>query len=264
VIDDDAAVRDLLSGLLEREGYGVVTASGGAAGFDLAREVRPDAITLDVIMPGMDGWMVLSRLKADPVLQEIPVLLVTILDQGGAGFALGASEFITKPVDSQRLLQVISPHLRGTPSRVLLVDDDPAARALIRRVLQARGVEVDEAENGAIALERLATRKPQLILLDLAMPVMDGFQFLKCCRVSPNGHDVPIIVVTSRDLSSEDRARLDQAALQVVTREGPCSKLIENVRAIIAARPINELQAARAGGVTSAPLHDYPSRQTAN
>jgi signal transduction histidine kinase/CheY-like chemotaxis protein len=259
VIDDDVAVRGLLSRLLEHEGYRVVTASGGAAGFDLAREVRPDAITLDVIMPGMDGWMVLSRLKADPVLQEIPVLLVTILDQGGAGFALGASEFITKPVESQRLLQVISPHLRGTPSRVLLVDDDPAARALIRRVLQARGMEVDEAENGAIALERLATRKPQLILLDLAMPVMDGFQFLKCCRVSPNGHDVPIIVVTSRDLSSEDRARLDQAALQVVTREGPCSKLIENVRAIIAARPINELQTAQAGGVISAPPHDYLS-----
>ena len=187
-------------------------------------------------MPGMDGWTVLSELKADPVLQDIPVLLVTMLDEGGAGFALGASDFITKPVDSRRLLEVLSRHVRSTPSRVLVVDDDPAARALIRRCLQAEGVEVDEAENGAIALERLATHKPQLILLDLAMPVMDGFQFLKHCRASPNGHDVPIIVVTGRDLSPEDRARLDRAALQVVTKEGPCSKIIENVRAMTAAR----------------------------
>ena len=245
IIDDDPAARDLLSRILGREGYRVVTASGGAAGLELAREVRPDAITLDVIMPGMDGWTVLSRLKADPALQAIPVLLVTILDEGGAGFALGASDLITKPVDSQRLLQVLSRHVRNKSSRVLVVDNDPAARALIRRRLEAEGVEMDEAENGVIALERLATHKPQLILVDLSMPVIDGFQFLEQCRASPLGQDVPIIVVTGRDLSAADRARLDRATLQVVTRGGlDYSTLVENIKAMTAARSNRALQAS--------------------
>jgi signal transduction histidine kinase/CheY-like chemotaxis protein len=250
VIDDDADSRDLLSRILERDGYRVVTASGGASGLELAREVRPDAITLDVIMPDIEGWTVLSRLKADPVLQGIPVLLVTIVDDGGAGFALGASNFIRKPVDPQRLLAAVSGDVRHNPRRVLVVDDDVAARAVIRRDLKAEEVEIDEAENGAIALEYLATHKPEFILLDLAMPVMNGVQFLKRCWGSRNGQDVPIIVVTGQNLSLEDRAYFAQAAAQAVTNGGPdYSTLIEKVRAAGAVRPESRTVglAARAG-----------------
>jgi signal transduction histidine kinase/ActR/RegA family two-component response regulator len=127
VIDDDAASRDLLTRILERDGYRVLVASSGTAGLELAEKARPDAITLDVIMPGMDGWTVLSRLKADPSLRAIPVLLITIVDKGVSAMAMGASNFISKPVDPQKLLAIVSGHVRERGRRVLMVDDDPAA-----------------------------------------------------------------------------------------------------------------------------------------
>ncbi|MDP6346250.1 MAG: response regulator, partial [Alphaproteobacteria bacterium] len=171
VVDDDPVARDLLSRHLGRGGYRVETAADGPEALRLARQLSPDAITLDILMPQMDGWAVLGALKEDPALENIPVTVLSILDDRRIGFSLGASDYMTKPIDREKLLEVIG---RLCPdvaeARVLVVEDDPPTRELVRRSLTNRGWSVDEAENGLIALDRLAEAVPDLILLDLMMP----------------------------------------------------------------------------------------------
>jgi signal transduction histidine kinase/CheY-like chemotaxis protein len=159
VIDDDPATRDLLGRFLQAEGFQVVTAANGEDGLRLAREQRPVAITLDVLMPGLDGWSVLSTLKADPELAEIPVVVVSILDDRGLGYALGAADYLTKPIDRDRLLAILR-RLRpdGPSSAVLVVEDDPATRDLLRRTLEREGWPVDEAPDGRVGLDRVAAQ----------------------------------------------------------------------------------------------------------
>src|SRR5262249_34080481 len=158
VIDDDPAVRDLMQRFLGKEGYRAVPAANGEEGLRLAREMTPDAITLDVMMPGMDGWAVLTALKSDPALADIPVIMLTIVDDRNLGYALGATDFLTKPIDRERLLSVLERYRREAP--VLVVDDDPAIRELLRRTLKAAGYTVVEAENGRVALDRLRDAAP--------------------------------------------------------------------------------------------------------
>ncbi|MGH7416639.1 MAG: response regulator, partial [Candidatus Rokuibacteriota bacterium] len=165
VIDDEAAVRDLMQRFLIKEGFRVVTAPGGEEGLRRARELRPDAITLDVMMPGMDGWAVLSALKADPEVADIPVIMLTIVDDKNLGYALGASDYLSKPIDRERLVTVLKQHRRDRP--VLVVDDDAGLRQLLRRMLEPEGYAVVEAENGRAALERLRDVSPSVVLLDL-------------------------------------------------------------------------------------------------
>jgi CheY-like chemotaxis protein len=191
VIDDDPAARDLLRRTLEKEGYGVVLAASGEEGLRLARsQPPPAAITLDVIMPGMDGWQVLAALKADPATAAIPVVVITMLDNTNVGFTLGAAGFMTKPVDRDRLASVLRQQTTLTTGPVLVVDDDPAARELVRRQLQGGGWEVAEAENGRVALERIAERRPALILLDLVMPVLDGFAVVAELQAREDWRDI--------------------------------------------------------------------------
>ncbi len=158
VIDDEPAVRDLMQRFLGKEGFRVVAAAGGEEGLRWARELRPDAITLDVMMPGMDGWAVLAALKADPEVADIPVIMLTIVDDRNLGYALGASDYLTKPIDRERLVTVLKQHRRDRP--VLVVDDDAEVRQLLRRMLESEGYAVVEAENGRVALERLRDGSP--------------------------------------------------------------------------------------------------------
>ncbi|MFQ5954860.1 MAG: response regulator [Kiloniellales bacterium] len=210
VIDDDPVVRDLLQRHLGRSGYRVETAAGGEEGLRLAREMRPDAITLDVLMPEMDGWAVLSALKNDPGLGEIPVIMLTIVDQRSIGFSLGASDYLNKPVDRDQLLAVLHKHCPAkTPRRVLLVEDDAPTREAIRRVLERHDWIVAEAENGLVGLERLADAVPDIILLDLMMPEMDGFEFVSKLRESDEWQSIPVVVVTAKTLTAEDRRQLN-------------------------------------------------------
>jgi CheY-like chemotaxis protein/anti-sigma regulatory factor (Ser/Thr protein kinase) len=220
VIDDDPAARDLIQRALAREGFAVHVAASGPEGIALARRLRPTAITLDVMMPGMDGWAVLAALKADPELAAIPVVMVTIVDtERERGFALGAVDYLTKPVEWKRLLAVVR-GLRdaGQPGPVLVVDDDPAIREMVRRGLEREGIPVVEAEHGRAALSRLAAPRPALILLDLMMPEMDGFEFLETLRGLPEFAAIPVVVLTSRDLTPEDRARLDGRVERIVAK----------------------------------------------
>jgi GAF domain-containing protein/CheY-like chemotaxis protein len=207
VIDDEPAVRDLMQRFLTKEGFRVVPAAGGEDGLRLARELRPDAITLDVMMPGMDGWAVLAALKADPTVADIPVIMLTIVDDRNLGYALGASDYLTKPIDRERLVSVLTKYRRDLP--VLVVDDDAALRQLLRRMLEPEGYTVVEAENGRVALERLRTTSPSVILLDLMMPEMDGFEFVTEFRRHEAWRAIPVVVITARDLSREDHERLN-------------------------------------------------------
>jgi len=210
VIDDDPTIQELVRRHLAKEGFRVRAASDGEAGLQLARELHPVAITLDVMMPGMDGWTVLQKLKAEPELANIPVIMLTIVADKSMGYALGASDYITKPVERSRLISVLRKY-RPNQSlcRVLLVEDEPTTREMVRRTLEKENWVVTEAENGQIALERVAEQLPDLILLDLMMPEMDGFKFVSELRRNSAWRSIPIVVVTAMDLTQEDRMRLE-------------------------------------------------------
>src|SRR5690606_1804740 len=177
-VDDDPAALRLLHKALVREGYNVIEARTGKQALEQARAHRPAAITLDVLMPHMDGWSVLSALKADPELRDIPVIMITVLKERGLAFSLGASDFMTKPVDRAALKSMLQRYVPcGTQAPVLLVEDDPASREATRRVITRLGLNIEECENGREALSWLERHpSPALILLDLMMPVMDGFE----------------------------------------------------------------------------------------
>jgi len=219
VIDDDPAVRNLMRRFLSKEGFRVEEAPAGDVGLRMAREVRPDVITLDVMMPGLDGWSVLTALKADPSLAGIPVVMLTILDDRSVGFQLGASEYLTKPIDRPLLVSVLRRYRRGAGERpVLIVEDDSAARAILRRTLEQEGWRVSEAANGRVALEELEQSVPDLVLLDLMMPEMDGFEFLEAMRRVEPWQGVPVVVVTAKELTDADRERLNGGVARVVQK----------------------------------------------
>jgi CheY-like chemotaxis protein len=221
VVDDDPAALDLLSRTLQGSGLRVATAADGPTGLDLARRLRPVAITLDVLMPGMDGWQVLRELKADPETRDIPVLMVTMTDDRELGYALGATEFLTKPVKRETLVGLLERHASGDGERSALVVDDIAEnRRLLRLSLEQEGWTVSEAENGREALERVADQAPSLILLDLMMPVMDGFEFVLEMRKRDALRSIPIVVVTAKELTEGDRRRLNGDVVGLIERGG--------------------------------------------
>jgi hypothetical protein len=233
VIDDEPAVRDLMQRFLTKEGFRVVTAPGGEDGLKLARELRPDAITLDVMMPGLDGWAVLTALKADPDIADIPVIMLTIVDDRNLGYTLGAADYLTKPIDRDRLVTVLKKYRRDLP--VLIVDDDAVLRQLLRRILEPEGYKVVEAENGRVALDRLRGVSPSVILLDLMMPEMDGFEFVTEFRRHEAWRAIPIVVITARDLSRDDHERLN-GYVQKILQKGANGRdqLLAEVRELVA------------------------------
>jgi CheY-like chemotaxis protein len=214
VVDDDGAVRDLLTRFLSKEGFQVATASSGEEGLRLARQLHPRAITLDVMMPGVDGWSVLHTLKADPNTSAIPVIMLTIKDEKNLGYALGASDYLSKPVDRVQLLGILKKYCGGkTPGTALVVEDETVTREMLRRLLEADGWTVREAANGREALECIAAGSPSLILLDLLMPEMDGFELIKELREHPEWRSIPVVVLTAKDLTAEERLFLNGSLL---------------------------------------------------
>jgi signal transduction histidine kinase/CheY-like chemotaxis protein len=236
VIDDEPAARDLVQRVLTKEGYRVATASSGSEGLALALQLQPDAITLDVMMDGMDGWAVLSALKAEPLTADIPVVMLTVVDEKNLGFALGASDYLIKPIEWDRLIAVLEKSRRHhVEPQVLVVEDDADTREMLRRAAEKQGFTVIEAENGRVGLERVAAQVPGIILLDLLMPEMDGFAFMEQLRHRPDCRLVPIIVVTAKDLTPDDRRRLNGHVIQVV-QKGGCStrELLDEISRLLA------------------------------
>jgi signal transduction histidine kinase/DNA-binding response OmpR family regulator len=251
VIDDDPLQRDLMQRYLRKEGFTVCTATGGVQGLRLARQLLPAAITLDVMMPDMDGWGVLAALKGDPTLRDIPVVMVTMVDDPERGFTLGAADYATKPVNRRRLSQILKKYtcLRP-PCPVLVIDDDAAIRMLTRRMLEKEGWTVSEAGNGVEALESMERERPSLIFLDLMMPEMDGFAFAAEVRRHPEWRSIPIVVVTAQDLTNEERRRLNGNVETVLQKHGDSrDALLVQVRDLLAGsnatRVIRERRPAR-------------------
>lgn len=221
VIDDEASARELLKRRLEAEGCSVLLAKNGVEGLTLAASHKPALITLDVMMPGMDGWTVLRRLKADVNLKDIPVVMVSMVGNKAMSYSLGAVESLQKPVDRTKLSGLVKKFASNETRLALVVEDDPAARATMVRTLENENWDVQEAENGKIALEKTQTQKFEVILLDLMMPVMDGFEFLEQLRSSDHpSAKSPIVIVTAMELNTEDRQRLQSNVHDVVQKSG--------------------------------------------
>jgi signal transduction histidine kinase/CheY-like chemotaxis protein len=234
VIDDDPAARELLGRTLAREGYQVEFASNGSEGLRRAQAHPPEIITLDVLMPGMDGWAVLSALKGDPRTANIPVVMLTILHEQQMGLSLGAVDCLPKPIDRQRLLSVVRKYAHTAARQALVIDDDPTTREMLRRQLEAEGWTVVEADNGRSGLARLAEAIPQVVLLDLMMPEMDGFEFVTQMRRIDALRAVPVVVVTAKDLTTEDRARLNGNVARVMQKGAyGRDELIAELRALL-------------------------------
>jgi signal transduction histidine kinase/CheY-like chemotaxis protein/ligand-binding sensor domain-containing protein/protocatechuate 3,4-dioxygenase beta subunit len=235
VIDDDASVRDLMQRSLARDGFHVQAAADGKSGLELAKRLKPAVITLDVMMPGMDGWAVLTALKADPATAPIPVVMMTIVDDKQMGFALGAADYFTKPIDFQRLHLVLEKHrLRAHDQTVLIIEDDASTRDMLRRSLEKDGWQVREAANGKAGLELLDGHFPALILLDLMMPEMDGFEFMDALRRRTEPPQVPVVVITAKDLTEEDHRRLNGGVQRIVQKSSTSQQeLLELVRSVL-------------------------------
>jgi CheY-like chemotaxis protein len=191
-------------------------------------------IALDVVMPGMTGWSVLTALKEDPETRNIPVVMTTMIDDRNLGLALGASEHLTKPIDRAHLTSVIERHLPGRGHDVLVIEDDAATREMVRRVVEQAGHTVREAENGRIGLKRVDEALPALILLDLLMPEMDGFAFLEAARERDDLRGIPVAVITGKDLTEEDHARLNGGVERIVRKGAGKGDFLEEVRALVA------------------------------
>lgn len=232
VIDEDESVQRALAKILEPEGLNIISARTGKDGLRLARERHPRIIILDILMPDMDGWTVLKELKQHPALAAIPVVLLTMTDDKETGFALGASAFINKPIENDQLLEAIQHHKASADGRhALVVEDDPHQRDLVMRMLEKEGWEAEFVVNGAEALEAVAARQPAIILLDLLMAEMDGFEFLTHLRANPDWKTIPVVVITSMDLTSDVRARL-QGRVDNIFQKGRYSRdnLIRQIR----------------------------------
>lgn len=235
IIDDDPSLREAVSRMLTKEGFWVAMASDGEEGLQMAKVLRPHIITLDIAMPDMDGWQVLSRLKDDPDLKNIPVVILTMMDGRSKGYALGASAVVQKPVSREDLLAVIASVETGqSEAPILVVEDDETTQEVLHRIITESGWESRKALNGQEALELVQFEHPKLIILDLMLPEMDGFQLLTELQNHPEWREIPIIVLTAKDLTPEDLKRLEVDQIHHVFRKGACSKeeLVEAVRSI--------------------------------
>src|SRR5437868_2139108 len=237
VIDDDADTRQVLQRFLNRKGFPVECASSGVEGLRLARELHPMAIILDVMMPGMDGWVVLSTLKSEEEVKDIPVVMLTIVDDKHLGYALGATDYLIKPVERARLIELLAKFRNVPPPRsALVVDDEEPARKMLTQILEKERWNVVQAENGLEALERIAKQRPDLILLDLVMPNMNGYQFLAELRKHDKWRSIPIIVVTAKDMSTEERLTLDGYVEKVLPKHALTEEaLLTEIQDLIAA-----------------------------
>src|SRR5690606_18574286 len=219
LIDDDPSVHQLIRRILEKENFTVVSAIDGRRGIELARELVPRAVILDILMPRMDGWAVLIEIKADPRLADIPVIIASIVDHKNRGFALGATDYLTKPFERQRLLSILHRYKCDLKTcQVLILEDDPDTRELLRRLLEAAGCSTAEASNGREGLKAMKAQVPDIILLDLMMPEMDGFEFLQHLRKVSEWRNIPVIVTTAKEIDDEDRRRLSSRVKRILQK----------------------------------------------
>jgi len=219
IIDDDTSASELLRRNLADQGFSTRIASSGEEGLRLAREILPTAILLDVVMPGINGWAVLAALKAESLTSKIPVIMVTMVDEQVRGFALGADDYVIKPPGRERLAELLHKHLhRRHSERILIVEDDVDTRGRLVQMLKGQGFDVSTAADGCKAFEIIASNRPDLILLDLMLPLMDGFEVVERIRNDPALSKIPIIVVTGAEIDTETGRRLKGQVSQILQK----------------------------------------------
>ena len=235
VVDDDEATRNLMHRLLNKEGYNVVTACDGLEALQLARELHPEVITLDVMMPGMDGWLVLDQLKSDPDLDHIPVIMQSVMDDPEKGFSLGAAEYLTKPINKGKLLAAVGRFTQSIEvsgnKNILVVADDPETQVSIAQWLSAEQWNVYIADNAVEGLQRYAESRPAFIVLDLMMPDMDGFLMIDELHSEYPDANIQVIVVTAKDLNAEDMARLNGNVQSIIqNKPGMTDEILREIK----------------------------------
>jgi signal transduction histidine kinase/CheY-like chemotaxis protein len=243
VVEDDQHIANVLRTYLESDGYHVEVAGDGQAALHLARTLQPFAITLDISLPKVDGWSVLNALKHDSVTASIPVVVVSIVDNRDFGMVLGATEYLVKPIDPDRLRGVLRSLDTSPPGggSVLIVDDDPALREVLSSLLEQDGWQVDTASDGATALAMMKRERPSAVVLDLMMPGLDGFEVLHALRAQPTTRDLPVIVITAKDLTDDDRERLSRSAQRVILKQAmPLGELRDEIRSLLVRRGVGE------------------------
>lgn len=243
VVDDDPAVHDVLRPTLVKEGYRLLHAYDGLEALKIAKDDPPDVITLDVMMPQLDGWTVLGKLKSDPELAHIPVIMLTIVDERTMGYSLGAAEYMTKPVDRARLIELLRRFAATSREAVILVvDDDADVRGVVKSTIEKAGLKAAEAENGRAALDWLASHSPPaLILLDLMMPVMDGFEFLEKVKEISSLQRVPIVVLTAKDLTDAERNTINARTMLVLTKGAQPLSSLGSALSVMARQPLETI-----------------------
>ena len=224
VIDDDDNAQDMMKKFLEKQDFTILQAKTGEDGLNLAAQYMPDAITLDVMMPEMDGWEVLAALQANEKTKNIPVIMLTMANEPDIGYSLGATDYLTKPVNWEELSTILRRHqIESDSQSILIVEDDETTRDMLRKSLETNEYKVRSAINGKEALEKIQSSKPGLILLDLMMPEMDGFEFAERLRENKEWLDIPVVVITAKDLTKEDHARL-KGNVEAIMQKGSYSK----------------------------------------
>ena len=242
IVDDHADARELLASYLNPE-YRIATASSGAEALKKALALRPDAITLDVLMAGGNGFETLARLRQTPELATIPVIIMTIVDQERVGFALGAADYLIKPIRKSLLLETMRKHVPSRPDEdesILLVDDDRATLDLLAETLRSAGYETQAVQSGPRALEVLSAKLVSAVLLDLLMPGMDGFEVIRHVRREPTLKDLPIFVMTGKTLTDEETALLARET-QALFHKGSCREhIISEVGRVLQTRKLSK------------------------
>jgi CheY-like chemotaxis protein len=244
VIDDDPAMRQLLRDEFRNEGYEVILAADGVEGMRALSERRPTAVVLDIHLPRLDGWTVLSRIKSDPGLASVPVVLISVEEQRARGFALGASEFLVKPFEPDRLVSVVTQLVSPTLGEVLVVDDDAGTRELVSRNLRKSGFSTAEARNGQEALVRIRATRPSLLILDLVMPGLDGFEVLRSIRADRIA--VPVIILTGKQLTPDEQKTLLEGMAKILHKDADAiSQVIAEAKRLISAKQKSDERSTR-------------------
>lgn len=246
VVEDDVMAQEMLTRQLAKVGLRSKVASTATDALRMCRADRPAAMTLDMMLPDIHGLALLGLLKNDPALRTIPVIVVSILDDRMSGYAIGAHDYLVKPVDADQLTRALSRVLPAHEGgHVLVVDDDADARAMMARRLQTTGIPVKEAVNGREALDSIRAERPVLILLDLMMPEVDGFEVLERLATDPTCHDIPVMVVTARDMADTDMLRLNRSVVELVRkRPAHVDQVLESVSRLVLAQMTSRAEAA--------------------
>ncbi len=234
VIDDDVSIHDMVARFLSDRNVEVISTANPEEAIQLAREIKPHLIILDVVMPKIDGWSVLNQLKTDPQLQNIPVIMVSFLSEREMGYTLGAADFLIKPLNQNQVQSVLAKYQSLLDKTIMIVDDDETTRKMMRRLLEKQNWQVLEAEDGEDGLQKMEAHCPQLILLDLMMPKMDGFQFISILRQNPNWAEIPVIIITAKDLDEKERQKLNYYAQDIIQKGGyNRESLLEEINQLI-------------------------------